>query len=172
MLLSEQTRALMPQGKPNFPDVIKYPKIQSLVAEVGFNGVQKMVFMLIRDLCNNVNVVRNMSEDQMIELAGVMVDECGNYRLEDYVMFFASVKRGRYGLIRDRLDMQTILNMLDDYYLDRRQVGQAIQAAEVPKVDEVIASERKRTHEQDNKLYRSMDKLSDAFSALKNKFKM
>jgi hypothetical protein len=41
------------------------------------------------DFCSSINVLRNMNEDQMIEAAAMLIAECGNFRLEDYVMMFS-----------------------------------------------------------------------------------
>src|SRR4051794_36752898 len=84
---------LMPGGKPTYLEVIKYPMIKILVVELGKKRIVKVLLLLIKDFCNSVNVVRNMNEDQMIEAAAMLMDECDNFRLEDYAMMFSMAKR-------------------------------------------------------------------------------
>lgn len=122
MLISE----LMPNGKPNFLSVVKYPMIKSLIV----NPTDKMrllgmVTLLVKDFCSSFNVVRNMTENQMIEAASMLLDECGNFRLEDYVMMFQMGKRGELFDVHDRIDLQVITRMLDRYWELRHEAGES-----------------------------------------------
>src|SRR4051794_22690215 len=69
------TSNLMPAGKANYLDVIKYPMIRSLIADVGKKAILKVIYLLVRDFCSSINVIRNMNEDQMIEAATMLIDE-------------------------------------------------------------------------------------------------
>lgn len=115
MELMDFSSQLMPDGKPNFLAIVSYPMIRSLVQEQSRKTMHKVIFLLIKDFCASMNVVRNMNEDQMIEAAGMLIDECGNFRLEDYVMMFQMAKRGQLFDIHDRVDLQVITRMLDRY---------------------------------------------------------
>lgn len=79
---------------------------------------------MVKDLSSSINVVRNMNEDQMIEAAAMLLDECDNFRLEDYQMMFAMAKRGTLVRILDRLDINIISQMMDEYYTRRRMAGE------------------------------------------------
>ena len=126
MELAVITSGLMPKGTPNFKGVIAYPTIERLTETAGIATMQKVLFLMVKDLCSSLNVVRNMNEDQQIEAAAMLLDECGNFRLEDYVMMFALGKRGQLGKIMDRVDMETISRMMDAYYEIRRDAGNKI----------------------------------------------
>lgn len=132
------TTDLMPQGKPNFADIRFYPSIVQLVQNTGKATMVKVLHMLVLDFCRSVNVVRNMNEDQMIEAAAFLLDECGNFRLEDYVMMFAMAKRGQLGKIMDRVDIQVIGEILDRYWAYRDESGKKLQEQEVREVDNQI----------------------------------
>src|SRR4051812_29053217 len=80
------TSNLMPGGNPTYLDVIKYPMVRFLVEEVGKKTMLKVIYLLVKDFCSSLNVVRNMNQDQMIEAASMLLNECGNFRLEDYAM--------------------------------------------------------------------------------------
>lgn len=135
---------LMPAGKPAFTNVVAYPTISKLVAERGRASIMAAVFVMIKDFCSAVNVVRNMTEDQMIEAAGMLLDECGNFRLEDYVMMFTMAKRGQLPIndgkgLMDRVDVETVGKLLDAYWLKRDQAGKAAQEEEVKRVDNLLS---------------------------------
>src|SRR4051794_12333086 len=63
------TSNLMPGGNPIYVDMINYPMIRGLIELHGKKTMVKVVYLMIRDFCTSLNVVRNMNEDQMIETA-------------------------------------------------------------------------------------------------------
>src|SRR4051812_4913807 len=76
MELITLTSNLMPGGNPTYLDVIKYPMVRSLVEEVGKKAMLKVIYLLVKDFCSSLNVVRNMNQDQLIESASMLIDEC------------------------------------------------------------------------------------------------
>jgi len=162
---------LLPAGKPKFLDVVKYPKIEDLITQHGKTTIQKVVFLMVKDFAGAFNVVRNLTEDQMIECAAMLLDECDNFRLEDYVMMFQMGKRGELVKVYDRIDISVITEMLDAYWGKRKLA--AIQAEdEIEKkyqgIGPVIRDEQ---HPQDAKLLSGSDSLAGAMGELKNAFK-
>lgn len=115
------TSTLMPNGNPDFKSLVKYQAIKSLIPQVGKKAIRRQLFSLIYDFCKAVNVVRNMTNDQMIEAAQMLLDECEDFRMEDYVIMFSMGKRGQLVDIRDRIDINIISMMLDRYYIVRRE---------------------------------------------------
>lgn len=170
MAFLQQAATLMPGGIPAFADIIKYPTIKSLVETYGNATMHKLVFLLVKDFCESINVVRNMTEDQMIECASMLINECGNFRLEDYVMFFASCKRGKYGRILDHIDINVISNMLDDYWMHRHQEGQAIQNKDVY-MYEHMGDTKRIADSQDRQLSDRVTNIGAALSWMKDKLK-
>lgn len=126
---------LMPEGRPAFLQVVKYPKIRDLAKEVGKSTMLKALFLMVKDFCSSFNVVRNMNEDQMIECAAMLLEECDNFRMEDYMMMFHLAKRGKLIKVMDRIDLQMVSAMMDEYWLQRKQVGQAYQEEEAKQLD-------------------------------------
>jgi hypothetical protein len=125
------TSELMPAGKPNFKELKNYPTIAQLTAEYGKYTMLKVIHLMVVYLCNSINVVRNMNEDQKIEAAHMLLNECGNFRLEDYQMLFAMGKRGTLVKIMDRLDIQVVTKMLDEYWKLRHQAGEQLYEEEL-----------------------------------------
>lgn len=130
MELTTITSDLMPQGRPNFINAKQYPPIQRLIAENSKQTMMKVVFLMVKDLCDTVNVVRSMNEDQMIEAAGMLLDECAHFRLEDYAMMFAMGKRGQLVKIFDRIDLNIISQMMDEYWIRMRNAEELHMEAE------------------------------------------
>ena len=121
------TSELLKSGTPDFKTIAARPQLSVLIKECGKTNILKAVYLMIRDFCNSLNVVRNMNEDQMIEAASFLIDECGNFRLEDYQIMFAMAKRGQLGKIMDRVDIQTISVFLDEFWRIRHSYGQRQQ---------------------------------------------
>ena len=130
--LTTISRQLMPGGHPSFREMRYYLSIPYLIksGEVQEIDIATVLFILVKDLCSSVNVVRNMNEDQMIEAASMLLNECDDFRLEDFVMMFTLAKRGELIKIMDRLDINIISQMLDVYYSMRWRAGQKYQAEE------------------------------------------
>lgn len=106
----------MPQGKPDMRQVLHYPKISDLVAVNGFKPMLTVIYLLILDFCKSQNVTRNMSDEQAIEAAGMLLDQCGDYRLQDYVIMFTMAKRGLFDLkLYEGLDI-TKISMIEQAY--------------------------------------------------------
>ncbi len=125
MELLEICSFLMPNGNPNYLEIVKYPMIRDLLSEKDRIYIHKILFLLVKDFCNAMNVVRNMNEDQMIEAANMLIEECGNFRIEDYVMMFQMGKKGELIEIRDRIDLQMITSMLDKYWVKRNNAAES-----------------------------------------------
>lgn len=118
---------LMPQGKPNYAILRNYRPLPALINQFGRKCITKAVFMLVKQFCGSLNLVRNMNEDQMIEAAAMLVEEAGTFRLEDYLVMFAMAKKGELGKILDRMDIQVIMTMLDEYWRRRNEAGKRLQ---------------------------------------------
>ena len=120
------TNELMPGGKPDLLGVRKYPMIKDLVQSEGKKKMLAILVLMVKDFCSSMNVVRNMNEDQMIEAGAMLLEECDNFRMEDYVMMFSMAKKGSFHpevKIYDRIDIQTISQIMDEYWARRNEAG-------------------------------------------------
>lgn len=145
---------LMPAGKPKFLEVIKYPTIKSLSVQMGKKPTLALIVTLVKNFCDSFNVVRNMNQQQMIEAAVMLLDECDNFRLEDYAMMFQMAKRGELKDIHDRIDLQVITEILDAYWQRRHQAGESHVADEINHIDTLGNTTRlgETVHLQDMRL--------------------
>lgn len=173
MELLSMSSGLMPAGKPTYLEVIKFPMIKNLIDEYGSKTMMKVLFLQVKDFCSSMNVVRNMNEDQMIESAAMLIDECGNFRIEDYVMMFQMAKRGDLVKIMDRIDINVITQMLDVYWEKRRDAAINNQDNEEKIINGYGPTGKSGDdiHPEDTKLIRSADSLAGAMGDLKNRFK-
>lgn len=87
----------MPNGKPDYYSLMSCPTIGQLAAVNGIPVLHGAIYLLVVDFNNSLNITRKMSVPQMIEAASMLLDNCGNYRIEDYVIMFAMAKRGQLG---------------------------------------------------------------------------
>ena len=170
MELIEVSAQLIPKGKPNFLEVIRFPKIEALIEQVGRRKMRKIIFLLVKDFCNSVNVVRNMNEDQMIEAAAMLLEECGNFRLEDYVMMFSMAKKGELVKIMDRVDIQMISAMLDEYWEKRNAAAESVNENAIKHFDSLGKTARsiEDRHPMEAKMMQTIDHLAAGFSSFRD----
>lgn len=175
MELVSITSELMPKGEPNLTGVIQYPTVERLRQEVGEKVALLSILVLVRDFCNSVNAVRNMNEDQIIETASILLDECGNFRLEDYVMMFALGKRGQLVKIYDRVDVSLVSEMLDVYWGMRDKAGQRAQETQYHEFEDQLKEfERKpaQINEQEQEMQgKIISQMKDLGEQMKENFK-
>lgn len=120
--LSELISVSMPKGEPDWLALRYNIPVATLVAEHGKKEITMVLICLLRDFCDSFNVVRNMTEDQIIDAATMLRDECGDYRMEDYAIMLTMAKRNSLGVkILDRLDISTIGQIRAAYDAFRRE---------------------------------------------------
>lgn len=170
--LMDITSELMPAGSPRFTEIVNFPMIRDMVTGHGRPRMLLMISIIVRDFCSSVNVVRNMNEDQIIEAASMLLDECGNFRLEDYTMMFAMSKRGQLIKIYDRIDIQVITDILDAYWKKRHEAGKKAQEEDVHHLDGLgpVTRQLDGMHPMDAALGSLGDNLTGALGEMKAKW--
>lgn len=164
---------LMPEGKPKFLEVIKYPKIADIVKVEGRKNTLFIISLIVRNFCSSINVVRNMNEDQIIETAAMLLNECDNFRLEDYIMMFEMAKTGKLVKIMDRIDMQVVSSIMDEYYIIRRREGKKAQEEEHERLESLGNTTKQidKEHPIDAKMIAGVEKLSASIEELRMKMR-
>lgn len=118
-------------GEPDFKGIHKNKAIVKIVEEVGKETVVKIVYALIFDFCASLNFQRNMTMPQMTDCALMMVDECGSFRIEDYMAMFRLAKTGKLGELYGKVDIMDISRFMDAYYeMRERDAERQMQIAE------------------------------------------
>lgn len=161
--ISQHLSVYMPQGKPAFAAIASEMPLTRLIEVQGKATLTKAVFLLVKDFCSCINVVRNMNEAQMTEAALFLLDECGNFRLQDYVVMFQLAKRGRLPGIKifDRIDITVIEQILDSYWSVRNEEGKRLRDTDT---EEAFKLESAHASSQPKEILR----LGDVFSSYKN----
>lgn len=163
---------LVPKGIPDFPSIRYYPPIVQLIQDHGAARITKAILLLVKDFAASINVVRNINEDQAIEIAHMMVVECSTFRIEDYAMMFSMAKKGQIGKIFDHLDIQVISVMMDEYWAKRHKAGKAEQEKEYNDTADLGPSLRMidGIPAEDRRLGDGLDGLAGALGSLKNQY--
>jgi hypothetical protein len=100
-----------------------------------------------------------MNEDQMIETASMLLDECDNFRLEDYVMMFALAKRGQLVKIFDRIDIDLVGEIMNEYWFKRNEAGKRAQDEHFRSFEEKMKEAERRP----GQLTQEEEKIQDKF---------
>ncbi len=166
----QMTSDLMPAGKADLLGVIQFPMIKLLVEEHGKKNIFKALFLLVKDFCKSLNVVRNMNEDQMLEAANMLIEECGNFRMEDYLMMFQMAKKGQLIKIYDRIDIEVVTAILDKYWEVRLKAGREASEQESLILDKMGNTDRiiEKYHPQDAKLITMAEGLAASMESVKS----
>lgn len=166
---------LMPKGKPDYLGVVNYPKISELVMYCGEPQMLLVISIMVRDFCAGLNVQRNMNEDQILEAAAMLLNECDNFRLEDYLIMFTLAKQGKLAKIYERIDLEKIVEILDAYWLVRKRAADDAQEQEVTMLEGLGPvgrfEDQSHGHALDVSLLRAADGLAGAMNDLKNQVK-
>lgn len=133
IMLTELASELMPKGEPNFKAIAQYTPIQKML-DLGLasrTDLREILTILVMNFSESLNVVRNLNATQAVEIVEMLIEECGDeksgFRVEDYFLMFQLAKRGEIGDIRDRIDIQLISKLLDEYWHFRYKEGKRLR---------------------------------------------
>lgn len=122
--ISQSVLPFLQADKVRFDEVLKispFARIPNLTHAYGFENIHKTLILLLGKFVNSFNLIRPMSEEQVIECAFDMVTTSQEDQLsiEDYVLFFKGARQGKYGKVLDHLDQQVVSEMLEAYRQER-----------------------------------------------------
>jgi len=130
----EMAGGLIYGGRPNFPAIMQSGTQLSLIkkhfanppvpakdgtpAIPGSDGTKETVgvlSLLINDFQTGFNLIRPLTDDQVVDLAIDLLTDWWAYKLEDFVSFFLLAKKSTFGRVLDRMDQDTVFKMLAEY---------------------------------------------------------
>lgn len=119
-------------GIIKFENLLSIPfkdRLPGLVKEYGIKTIHGIIIIMLTDFCNYYNVIRPMTAEQIVDCAYEMINSSGEdyLSIEDFTIFFQVAKNGKYGKIYDRLDQQTIFDLLEVYRQERHEKYIAIK---------------------------------------------
>lgn len=168
--LVNAAQRLIPGGVVAFTELIGCPSIKSVAAGIGIPQTQTLIFLLIANFCKSFNVVRNMTEDQMIECAVYLLDECLDFTVEDYVIMFTLGKRRKLGTIMDHIDIEVIAEIHQQYLAHRQAKFKAIN--EQRRQDERQKKEQEIKNQDPEVANKAIEKLKEITYEMVNKEKL
>lgn len=126
MQVQVNLRQYVEKGAVQFDKVLAIPltgRIPHLTHVYGLETLHKLIGALLTRFNNELNLIRPMSAAQIeaCSFEMVMTTEEDFLSIEDYMLFFRGAMEGKYGKILDRLDQQTIFNLLEEYRQERHR---------------------------------------------------
>lgn len=114
-------------GNVKFERSLQIPaseRIPALIKEEhGQLNVLTAIVASLKSALDNINLKKTLNEDQVIELAEVIIDQSheDNLALEDVLLFLNRLVTGKAGTMYDRLDMPTFFELFETYREERHQ---------------------------------------------------
>jgi len=114
-------------GKIRFERTLLIPEIERIPALVasyeGRFNVFTAVVASLKYALDNINLRKTFNEDQLLELADVIIDSSheDQLALEDVLLFLGRLMTGQAGTLYDRLDMPTFFELFETYREERFQ---------------------------------------------------
>jgi hypothetical protein len=121
------------RGVVMFREVLSVPSSERIpVLATTKEGKTRLLIALsasLRSALKNINLRIGLNEDQIISLAGKIIDTAyeDNLGLEDVLLFLDGLITGNYGKIYDRLDAPTFFELFENYRQERHEALQRIR---------------------------------------------
>lgn len=86
-------------------------------SEEGYEQVYVILVASLQRTMNNLNLRKGMNEDQLLELADLIIEESreDNLSMEDVLLFLQQLTTGKAGKIFDRMDMPVFFELFEHY---------------------------------------------------------
>ena len=147
-----------------------HARIPNLTHVYGIEKIHMVVAALLKSFQDSLNLIRPMNDAQLFECshALVMTTEEDQLSIEDLVLFFKGAKEGKYGRILDRLDQQTVFEMLEQYRGERHR--QYVRMKETRHLELKAIGPAERTNQADP-IAQAMCNLTGRIHSLKEQLK-
>ncbi len=157
-LLSEVSR-LIPGGEPDFAELANRSSLKDVAKVSGKSQTIALISLMVKNFCSSLNIVRSMNQDQLLECAIYLMDECRDFTMEDYLIMFTMAKRGKLGTVMDHVDIKVIADIHLEYIRHRQAAFKTIND-----------SDRKRQREahRDNLTAKDLEAGRDALATMNN----
>lgn len=145
-MITELASELLPKGTPDFKGIRNFTPIQTLLeSELATRTeIREILTLLVMNFSESMNVVRNLNATQAIEIVEMLIDESEDFRIEDYFIMFQLAKRGKIGDIRDRIDIQLVSKLIDEYWHLRKKEGERLRDELDKEMAEQIRAQKRK----------------------------
>ena len=96
----------------------------------GRNTAESWLEIQLQNLSEFAGVRNKLTDAQRQDLAAIMADSYGHYRLTEFMLFFQQLKRGEYGKFYGTVDPMAIMEALAAFDVRRTAAWQARKDAE------------------------------------------
>ena len=93
----------------------KYPSLALIRRDYGNEVIEDLIMAYLLDLRKKVNAKRNLSDEQIEEIAFEVVSTFYNFTIADIHLVFRWAKLGKYGELYESIDMPKVMNWFEAY---------------------------------------------------------
>ena len=104
----------------------KTPTIGASIRKHGERKIETFVKIWIADFLQSVNLKRSLNEDQVDEIAFLVVSEYRNMTISDINLIFKNAKLGKYGQFYESIDVVKVLGWFNEYFENRIRTAEDI----------------------------------------------
>lgn len=118
-------RLFKQDGKVMHDKTLAIPSSERITAltrsEDGYKQIYTILVLHLQQTFTNLNLKRGFNEDQLLELADMIIEEAreDNLSLEDVLLFLQQLITGKAGKIYDRLDTPAFFELFEGYRQER-----------------------------------------------------
>lgn len=98
------------------------PSIARLSRTFGENIAESWLSIQLFDLAEFTQVLNGMETKDFIELARIIINGYGDFKLTEFMVFFQNFKKGQYGTFYGRFDPQTVTRSLRQFKAEREEI--------------------------------------------------
>jgi hypothetical protein len=102
-------------------DSIHAPSLRTLEKEYGKDDLATVVSFLILQTARYFNLGNNITEDQALETAYLILQTYPYESIEDFILMFNRAKGAKYGEVYNRLDGHTIFRWMEKYLEEKAE---------------------------------------------------
>lgn len=126
-------RLFKDNGRVRYDRTLQIPSSERIAAltqtDAGYEQVYTVLVLNLQQALAGLNVKRGINEDQLLELADMVIEEAkeDNLSMEDVMLFLQQLVTGKSGKIYDRLDIPVFFELFEVYRQERHLALQYIQ---------------------------------------------
>lgn len=136
----------------------KAPSVAIMAKTYGREIAESWLEIQLQNLSEFAGCKEKIKSHQITELAAMMIERYGYYKLTEFMLFFQKFKRGEYGKFYGAVDPMLIMQALDDFQRER------VSAYTRKENQEERAKRQREEREWDELQQRYRDRVPDAFT--------
>ena len=115
------------------PNNLRVQKLDREAPEILNENLKAIITLFSK----SVNVQMNLSQEQIQVIARDLINDCPDWHIYDFVLFFKSCSKGKYGSIQYSLDETKIYQYLKLYEAERSEAREQIAQNEKESFEDI-----------------------------------